>query len=128
MTNVTPLTEELRRLEESIARPEVRRSPELLDALLADDFLEFGGSGRVYDKRQIIAALQVQPELQLWLTEFNVRELASGVMLLTYYGHCRSPDSSQVSHSLRSSIWRNRAGRWEIVFHQGTPMPQQPAT
>jgi hypothetical protein len=24
------------------------------------------------------------------------------------------------AHSLRSSIWVNRTGQWQIVFHQGT--------
>ena len=72
--NANPaLSEHLRKLEESMARPEIRRSPEDLARLLADDFREFGGSGRVFDKRQIIDALQNQPPVQLWLDEFQVK-------------------------------------------------------
>jgi hypothetical protein len=114
------LAEHLRKLEESMTKPEVRRSPEELAQLLANDFREFGSSGRVFDKRQIIEALQNQPAIQLWLDEFQVKWLAPDVALVTYRGNCRFPDSDKVSHSLRSSIWRNRDGRWEVVFHQGT--------
>src|SRR5580765_3549996 len=122
MMNTNPaLTEHLRKLEESMAKPETRRSPEELARLLADDFREFGGSGRVFDKGQIIEALQSLPAVELWLDEFEVKCLAPDVALVTYRGNCRFSGSDKVSHSLRSSIWRNRHGRWEVVFHQGTP-------
>jgi hypothetical protein len=119
------LTEHLRTLEESLTNPETRRSPEKLAGLLADDFRDFGGSGRIFNKEQIIEALQHQPPVQLWLDEFQVRCLAADVALVTYRGNCRFPASEKVSHSLRSSIWRNRHGRWEVVFHQGTPAAQE---
>jgi hypothetical protein len=123
--NANPaLSEHLRKLEESMAKPEIRRSPEELARLLADDFREFGGSGRVFDKGQIIDALKNQPPVQLWLDEFQVKCLAPDVALVTYRGNCRFPESDKVTHSLRSSIWRNRDGRWEVVFHQGTPSGQ----
>ena len=118
------LLEHLRTLEESLAKPEIRHSPEQLARLLADDFQEFGGSGRVFDKGQIIDALQSQPAVQIWLDEFLVKCLAPDVALVTYRGNCRFPESDKVSNSLRSSIWRNRDGRWEVVFHQGTPSVQ----
>ena len=52
--------QELQRLEEELLRPEVRRSPEKMAALLADDFLEFGRSGRIYDKANILATAAEQ--------------------------------------------------------------------
>ena len=118
------LTEHLRKLEESMTKPEIRRSPEELARLLADDFREFGGSGRVFDKGQIIDALQNQPPIQLWLDEFQVKSLAPDVALVTYRGNCRFPDSDKVSRSLRSSIWRNRdvGGRW--CFTKGPHQPR----
>jgi hypothetical protein len=121
------LTEHLRKLEESMTRPEIRRSPEDLARLLAEEFREFGSSGRVFDKGQIIAALQNQPAIQIWLDEFQVKCLAVDLALVTYRGKCEFPETGKVSHSLRSSIWRNRNGRWEVVFHQGTPSEQHRA-
>ncbi|HVV72022.1 MAG TPA: DUF4440 domain-containing protein [Verrucomicrobiae bacterium] len=116
----------LRQLEESIARPEVRHSPELLASLLADDFREFGSSGRVFNKRQIMDALQGQPNLEIFLDEFQAQRLAPDLALVTYLGRCKRPDSDKTSRSLRSSIWRNRNGQWQIVFHQGTPSSPEP--
>jgi hypothetical protein len=118
------LGEHLRKLEEQMTKPEIRGSPEELARLLADDFIEFGGSGRIFDKRQIIDTLQNQSPVQIWLDEFQVKCLAPDVALVTYRGHYRFPESENVAHSLRSSIWRNRDGRWEVVFHQGTPSVQ----
>ncbi len=118
------LSDHLRELEELMTKPEIRRSPEELAQLLADDFREFGSSGRVFDKQQIIDALKNQPPVQLWLDEFQVQGLAPDVALVTYRGNCRFPGSDKLSHSLRSSIWRNQKGRWEVVFHQGTPSGQ----
>jgi hypothetical protein len=46
-------------LEEDLLKPEVRRSAERVNCLLADDFIEFGSSGRIFDKRGIIEALQL---------------------------------------------------------------------
>ncbi len=122
------LTEHLRKLEEALTKPENRRSPEKLAGLLADDFREFGGSGRIFDKKQIIDALQQQPPVEIWLDEFQVKCLAADVALVTYRGNYRLASSEKVSRSLRSSIWRYRDGRWEVVFHQGTPSAQEVKT
>ena len=45
--------------------PSVRTSREQLDQLLADEFMEFGSSGAVYNKRQVIAELLADPENEL---------------------------------------------------------------
>jgi hypothetical protein len=122
------LTDHLRTLEESLTKAGTRRSPEKLAGLLADDFREFGGSGRIFDKKQIIDALQQQPPVEIWLDEFQVKCLAADVALVTYRGNYRLASSEKVSRSLRSSIWRYRDGRWEVVFHQGTPSAQEVKT
>ena len=52
------LHHELEALERMLLDPEVRRSPERMSALLADDFVEFASSGVAYDKRVILEVLQ----------------------------------------------------------------------
>ena len=47
----------LRTLEEQLLQPAVRKDATRLDALLADGFIEFGSSGRVFDKQAIIYLL-----------------------------------------------------------------------
>jgi hypothetical protein len=110
----------LRSLEEQLLKPEVRGSPDEVDYLLADEFIEFGSSGRVYDKRQIIAALQQEtpdPTTRISLVDFVARRLAPEVILVTY----RTIRPDRPESRLRSSIWKLVEGRWQMVFHQGTP-------
>jgi hypothetical protein len=115
------LTEHLRTLEESLANPTVRRSPAELAQWLADDFREFGSSGRAWNKQQIIDALQAQAQVQLSLTDFRAVMLSPDVALVTYRGKAQFAPPSKPKHSLRSSIWRRQNGQWQVIFHQGTP-------
>ena len=41
----------LRTLEERLLQPDVRRSAQAVASLLADEFVEFGSSGRVFKSR-----------------------------------------------------------------------------
>ena len=121
MDDESSTIENLRGLEELLARPDVRRSPGELARLIADDFREFGSSGRIFDKQQILEALQKQAPCELSLRDFGAVLLAPNVALVTYCGTARFSGSTTASYSLRSSIWRRRDDQWEVVFHQGTP-------
>ena len=110
-----------RDLEERLLRPEVRRSPDEAGKLLATDFIEFGSSGAVYSRQQILDALAKESPMELSATDFSVRVLCDGVVLLTYRSVRNDPASGQEWHSLRSYIWKFVDGRWLMSFHQGTP-------
>jgi hypothetical protein len=115
----------LRRLEGELLKPEVRHSPDQVGALLSDDFVEFGSSGGVYSKQQVVEALKQEglpdPGIRLSLVDFIARRLASDVILVTYRTIVEGgPETTQESR-LRSSIWKLIEGRWQMVFHQGTP-------
>jgi hypothetical protein len=110
-----------RDLEERLLRPEVRRSPDEAGKLLATDFIEFGSSGAVYSRQQILDALAKESPMESSATDFSVRVLCDGVVLVTYRSARNDPASGQELHSLRSSIWKFVDGRWLMSFHQGTP-------
>ncbi|HEX3130313.1 MAG TPA: DUF4440 domain-containing protein [Thermoanaerobaculia bacterium] len=114
------LVSQLRELEESHLRSDIRSSPEAMQALLADDFVEFGSSGRIYDRAAVIAALVGEPPFNSRIDDFAVRFLSSDAALTTYRLSAWSTSGSQVRVSLRSSLWEHRAGRWVLAFHQGT--------
>jgi hypothetical protein len=120
MDNNNSTLEELRSLELSALDPTVRSSPGLLSRLLADDFIEFGSSGKIYDKQQIIDQLQSRSSAEYSVTNLQVELLSSSIALVTY----RCFRSSQIDRgkniSLRSSIWRKGNESWQMVFHQGT--------
>jgi hypothetical protein len=113
----------LRSLEEELLQPEVRSSADRVDRLLADAFIEFGSSGRVFDKAQVIEALQHEPSdptTRVLLTDFAARQLAPGVVLVTYRTLLSGPGAPP-GYTLRSSIWELAKGQWQMVFHQGAP-------
>ena len=125
MEDLSVLEEVLRALEERLLQPDARQSAPELDALLADDFIEFGSSGRVYNKQQAIAALQPKAPTSVLLTDFRLKVLASNVVLVTYQALRSSSPEIATLRSLRSSLWRLLDERWQIVFHQATSLPPE---
>lgn len=112
----------IRELEEELFKQSVRNSRSAVSALLADDFVEFGRSGRVYDKREIVLSLATErsgPAPELTASGFALKSLADDVVLLTY--RTRRLDGDRAVHTLRSSIWKFSDGAWRMVFHQGAP-------
>ena len=106
----------LRELEESLLRPDVRKSKRLVE-LIAEDFVEFGSSGRVYTKADLVEALQAETPVMQSIDDFRVALLGPTVALLTYRIHRHS---TPPVHTLRSSVWRLHGDQWLMVFHQGT--------
>src|SRR5688500_14245290 len=97
MTALPTVDAQLRHLEEQLLQPEVRRSSERLAALLADNFVEFGSSGQVFNKEQIIAALRKETPTKRSLTEFKSTMLSDNVALVNYRATRRSkPGKSAV--------------------------------
>jgi hypothetical protein len=47
----------IRGKEISLLKPEIRSSIESLSSLIADDFIEFGSSGRIYNKADVLEEL-----------------------------------------------------------------------
>jgi hypothetical protein len=121
MDDTNPVVAEILALEQSHLAPENRASPEALTRLLAEDFVEFGSSGRVYDRRQIIEGLQAETGISFAMSDFRVRELEPGVVLATYQVARTSTADGRRLRSLRSSIWKKSGGAWRMVFHQRTP-------
>ena len=112
----------LKTLEEKLVNPSVRKSLQELNELLADDFIEHGSSGKVYNKQQVIEALQKETPLEISISEFNSVNLTDEIVLVTYTTEQINKTDNTVKYSLRSSIWRKNNKKWQVVFHQGTPL------
>ena len=112
---------QLRRLEESLLDCAVRRDRSRLRELLADDFLEFGSSGRTWTRSGIIELLSAETDfVQPAMRDFECRLLSDTVALCTYRTVRVDPSSGEVLSTLRSSIWTSASGAWRMRFHQGT--------
>lgn len=112
------LARQLCELEMSLLTPAVRQSSAVSD-LLADDFVEFGSSGNRWNKTEVVGLLRQAPAVRVTISEMRATRLDEAVFLITYRA-CRDGDPKV--YSLRSSIWQFRSGRWQISFHQGTPV------
>ncbi len=113
---------QLQLLEETLLDPAVRRDPARVGALLAEDFVEFGSSGRIWSRAAILELLKHEEgyaEAPL-VREFTCRPLALGVVLATYRAVRLDDGGGQSRETLRSSIWSNGSSGWKMRFHQGT--------
>jgi hypothetical protein len=118
------LAEELRPLEESLLSQVVRRDAARVSHLLADEFREFGASGRIFSKAEIIELLQFEPPQALTMREYTCKSITEDLALVTYRT-IRAAEGHAPVEAIRSSLWIMRHGRWQMLFHQGTRVPCQ---
>jgi len=111
----------LQAMETEMRLPE-NRVPDVLSKLLAPEFVEFASSGRALTKSECLAAVQAQAPVSMTTSDFKVLMLADTVGLVTYRV---TRHGEQPVQSIRSSLWQQRAGTWQLVFHQGTVVPAQ---
>ncbi|MFD7680830.1 DUF4440 domain-containing protein [Streptomyces sp. NPDC059759] len=97
--------------------PEVRRSADLVGALLHPDFYEFGSSGHIWDRASIIAALAAETETGGHSTTSRMK----GVQLAEDLVHLTFDTDNNGRRAHRSSLWRRSGDGWLLYFHQGTP-------
>ena len=116
------IEELIRNLEERLLQADVRWSATDIAELLADDFIEFGSSGHIFDKQATIDGLQRESHTEIALTDYQAKILAPDVILVTYCAVRSASAPASPTQSLRSSIWKRLDGRWQLIFHQGTPL------
>lgn len=101
--------------ERALLDPQVRADSALVAELLTADFVEFGSSGRIWDRDAIISAMARDPGTPRQVADAHVVRLGPDAALLTYR-LVGEPGS------IRSSLWVRGVDRqWRLRFHQGTP-------
>jgi hypothetical protein len=108
---------ELTRLEEAMWRTETRFDLVFQEARFAPDFVEFGRSGRVYNRVQIIRT--DKHPIEASLRNLRFAELDQNTVLVTY--NSVAVFDGVHEHARRSSIWSRSPAGWVMRFHQGTP-------
>ena len=90
-----------------------------MDNILAEDFVEFGRSGRTYTRQQTLSVPGGgEIDARLPLKNFAVTRMTEDVYLVTYVSEVQH-DVLEVAN--RSSIWHITSTGWKLRFHQGTP-------
>jgi hypothetical protein len=115
------IAEHLRSLELELLTSTTRKSAARVSSLLTDTFREFGSSGRVYQKEDIIVTLQEEAPVSISLINFEMVLLSKEVALVTYRSQKDQHDAPP-SVALRSSIWIHDGDDWRMIFHQGTKL------
>ena len=109
---------ELQRLEMALMDPDVRRDRGQVAALLDEQFLEFGASGRMWTRESTLELLASETYASPAIHDFSCHSLGSDLVLVTY--RTVRSDGRRRAITLRSSIWTKRSGAWKLRFHQGT--------
>ena len=113
-------------LELALARRDEAQINGGFEAVLHEHFVEFGSSGRVWTRAEILEMLQSpRPEGRMRgiaIETFDVAELAPHMRLVTFVTAGIRSSDGQLVRSRRSSIWVRDGDRWQVRFHQGTPL------
>ena len=112
----------LEALESEFLTNATRKNAERVGSLLAESFREFGSSGRVYSKDDIISTLQDEVPVFISLSDYEMTLLSAGVALVTFQSHKEQQNGPPIV-PLRSSIWIQDNDCWRMIFHQGTKLP-----
>lgn len=107
-------------LEQTLWRTDTRFDRALMDATFAPDFVEFGRSGRRYTRDQTFFDQGERHDIDATLHTLTVTGLSDTLALITYISEVRSPNGTEWSN--RASLWDRTSGRWQLRFHQGTPL------
>lgn len=120
MTNTLLAT--IQALEVELHHPGVRCDAQRLAQLLHIDFHEVGRSGRQYDRTTVMRFLGEQVASPPVLSDhFALQLLGPQIVLLTYRSALVRSDAMLENHTLRSSVWVQQDGLWQLIYHQGTP-------
>ena len=102
-------------LERELHTSATRSNEQRLSALLSPRFFEYGASGTIWSRQQILERLPTESPTTISSTQYQATELSPTVVLVTYLSE------REDSKFLGSSIWRRNPPGWQLEFHQGTP-------
>jgi ribonuclease HI len=113
--------EYLMRCERALLDPAVRRDRTQVETLLAEDFQEFGSSGRVWDRQTIVDSLATEDYAPPTAEQMHCTQITADVALVTYRTVRIDSSTGARKETLRSSLWIKESDKWRVRFHQGTP-------
>ena len=109
---------ELQCLEQELWIAETRCDRAYMETVMAPDFFEFGRSGRIYKREEILAHGSGTIEAVIPLQNLNIKLLSADVAQVTY--DSEATFDGDVEKARRSSIWSKSGESWKLRFHQGT--------
>ena len=113
------LAEKLLQLEKNLLNPSFCKDIENLNSCLASDFTEYGQSGTIYGRDEVIRVLLSASDdrADTEIEDFTIRCLGSHAAVVHYTAVRKG---GMEKRSLRTSVWVKEEGEWKLHFHQGT--------
>jgi hypothetical protein len=111
---------EVLQLERELQTAECRRDRSRVSALLAEDFIEVGASGRVWDRPSVLELLgaESRDDAVIEVHDLTGRVIGDGFVMARW-------DSDRGGRrARRTSLWRREPAGWRLVHHQGTRLPE----
>ena len=106
--------------ELELLEPACRADPGRVAALLADDFVEIGRSGRVWSRDDVVSALADAPGMDgITIGPMQAQQIGAGLVVVRYTTH--HDGGPGIVH--RSGWWRQTTSGWRCWFHQATVVP-----
>ena len=100
-------------LESLLIAPTYAVPIEIINELIAEDYVEIGSTGQIFAKQDLLDYHQASPK-PIIIKDFQTKDLTDGLALIGYKT-IEDPIST-----IRTSIWREEEGTWRLVFHQAT--------
>lgn len=122
MENKEIIKSYLYELENKLLQTSTNQLLQEITDIFSEDFIEFGSSGSIYNKKQVIVYLQQISTYKTSIENFDINILTENVVLVTYKAEKFDNYKGERIKSLRSSLWKFSDNKWQIVFHQGTPL------
>lgn len=116
------LKQHILQLENALLKSEVRKSAQMIEDILADDFIEFCSNGNEYHYKNgdVFQDKDDNKELFWQIIDFEIKKLSDDCILAMYKLIKHGELNENKKYSLRSTIWKCIDGKWKMLFHQGT--------
>ena len=103
-------------LEKQLHSFEVRSSKSKISKLLTDDFFEFGSSGKIWSREDILSHLPTEDgQTKIESYDYKATALSDSTILVTYISKRILGETVQAEF-LRSSIWQLENNEWKMKF------------
>jgi hypothetical protein len=109
----------LKSLEIELLQYETRHNPARINELIADDFLEYGSSGKSFGKKEALESLPKEEGVVIQHSDMEARMISESIGQVLFKTSIQK-DSAPPKVALRSSLWRKTESWWQMFFHQGT--------
>ena len=111
------LEEQILEYENDFFKKKFCSNMENLNNRIHDDFIEFGKSGKVFNKDSIIEYLiNLDDDRDIEIESFEINIMKKDFLVVNYISDEKEIDKRAV----RTSIWINENENWKLYFHQGT--------